>query len=181
MQGVKPGDITFQTIPGLTPTRIDDADVLEPPSDKDVKTFFASLTATPADSSSSAAPTSAAPSVSPGDVTVSVLNGSGVSGAASTAATALTTAGFKASSGGNADRTDTTTVQHHSGDDTAAALVAARVPGAAVTVDDSLPAGTVQLVIGGDYNGIGQAVTTQAPAATDANNERTAADSSCIN
>jgi LCP family protein required for cell wall assembly len=184
MQGVKPGDITFQTIPGLTPTRIDDADVLKPPSDKDVKTFFASLTATPAASSSSAAPTSAAPSMSPGDVTVSVLNGSGVSGAASTAATALTTAGFKASSGGNADRTDTTTVQHHSGDDTAAALVAARVPGAAVTVDDSLPAGTVQLVIGGDYNGIGQAVTTQAPAATDgsnANNERTAADSSCIN
>jgi LCP family protein required for cell wall assembly len=183
MQGVKPGDITFQTIPGLTPTRIDDADVLKPPSDKDVKTFFASLTATPTASSSSAAPTSAAPTVSPGSLTVSVLNGSGVSGAASTAATALTTAGFKASSG-NADRTDTTTVRHHSGDDAAAALVAAQVPGATVTVDESLPAGTVQLVIGTDYNGIGQAVTTQAPAATDgsnANNERTAADSTCIN
>jgi hypothetical protein len=58
------------------------------------------------------------------------------------------------------------------------------VPGATGTVDDSLLAGTVQLVIGTDYNGIGAAVTTHAPAATDggyANNERTATDSSCIN
>jgi LCP family protein required for cell wall assembly len=180
MQGVQPGDITFQTIPGLTPTRIDGADVLEPPSEKDVMTFFASLTA----SSSPAAPTSAAPEVQPGDVTVSVLNGSGVSGAAAAAATALTTAGFEASSGGNADRTATTTVSHHPGDDAAAALVAAQVPGAAVAVDDSLAAGTLHLVIGTDFNGIGQAVTAPAPDATGDgadDSERTAADSSCIN
>jgi LCP family protein required for cell wall assembly len=178
MQGVQPGAITFQTIPGLTPTRIDGADVLEPPADKDVKAFFASLTATPA---ADPAPTDAAPEVQPGEVTVSVLNGSGVSGAASTAATALTAAGFGASSDGNADHTDTTTVGHRAGDEAAAALVAAQVPGAAVAVDDSLPAGTVQLVIGTDYNGIGQPVTAQAPAATGETNERTAEDASCIN
>jgi hypothetical protein len=179
MQGVQPGDITFQTIPGLTPARIDGADVLEPPDDEDVTTFFASLTAASADGSSAGA----APEVQPGDVTVSVFNGSGVSGAASTAATTLTTDGFQASSGGNADPTDTTTVRHHTGDDAAAALVAARVPGAAVAVDDSVPAGTVQLVIGTDYNGIGQAVTTTAPAGDgdSTSNERTATDSSCIN
>jgi LCP family protein required for cell wall assembly len=177
MQGVEPGSITFQTVPGLTPTRIDGADVLEPPGEEEVRTFFASLTA----SSSSAEPTSAAPTVSPGAVTVSVLNGSGVSGAAATAADELSTAGFEAGSGGNADPTDTTTVRHASGDDAAAALVAAQVPGAAVAVDDSLPAGTVQLVIGTDYNGIGQAVTAEAPAATEESDERTAADSSCIN
>ena len=184
MQGVQPGDITFQTIPGLTPTRIDGADVLEPPGEEVVKGFFDSLTATSAASSSSAAPTSAAPQMSPGSVTVSVLNGSGVSAAAATAATALSTAGFEAASAGNADPTDTTTVRHASGDDAAAALVAAQVPGAAVAVDDSLPAGTVELVIGSDYNGIGQAVTTQAPADTDGGNpanERTAAESGCIN
>ena len=175
MQGVQPGSITFQTIPGLTPTRIDGADVLEPPDD--VTTFFASLAAASADGSSAGA----APEVQPGDVTVNVFNGSGVSGAASTAATTLTTDGFQASSGGNADPTDTTTVRHHSGDDAAAALVAARVPGAAVAVDDSVPAGTVQLVIGTDYNGIGQAVTTDVPATDGTSNERTATDSSCIN
>jgi LCP family protein required for cell wall assembly len=180
MQGVEPGAITFQTIPGLTPARIDGADVLEPPSDKDVKAFFASLAATPAAAPSSAAPTSEAPSVAPGDVTVSVLNGSGVSGAASKAATALAGAGFEASSGGNADPTDTTTVTHPTGDDAAAGLVAAQVPGAAITPDDSLPAGTVQLVIGTDYNGIGQPVTAQMSADTGDSNERTAADSSCI-
>jgi hypothetical protein len=180
MQGVEPGAITFQTIPGLTPTRIDGADVLEPPSDKDVKAFFGSLTPTPA-GPSSAAPTSTAPSVSPGDVTVSVLNGSGVSGAAATTADALSTAGFEADSGGNADPTDSTTVLHAPGDEAAAALVAAQVPGAAVSVDDSLSAGTVQLVIGTDYNGIGEAVTAPAPSETGGSNERTADDPSCIN
>jgi LCP family protein required for cell wall assembly len=177
MQSVQPGNITFQTIPGLEPARIDGADVLQPPDDDDVHAFFASLAAAPA------TPTETAPQVQPGDVTVTVLNGSGVSGAAASAATELTSAGFTASSGGNAELTDTTTVGHRTGDDAAAALVAAQVPGAAVTVDDSLPAGTVQLVLGGDYNGIGQDVTPEEPT-TDGgltSNERTATDTSCIN
>ena len=95
--------------------------------------------------------------------------------------TTLTTAGFEASSGGNADPTDTTTVRHHPGDEAAAALVAAQVPGAAVSVDDSVPAGTVQLVIGTDYNGIGQAVTapSRPPTAPATSGRRT--DTSCIN
>jgi LCP family protein required for cell wall assembly len=177
MQGVQPGNITFQTVPGLTPARIDGADVLEPPGDADVKAFFSSLTPEP----SSAAPTGNAPDVDPGEVTVSVFNGSGVSGAAATAATALTSAGFQADSGGNADATDTTTVRHAAGDDAAAALVAAQVPGAAVAVDDSLPTGTVELVIGSDYNGIGQAVTGEDPATDGGPDPRTAEDAGCIN
>jgi len=55
------------------------------------------------------------------------------------------------------------------------------VPGAAVTVDDSLPSGTVQLVLGGDYNGIGVAVTAAPVADAPAGDQRTATDSSCIN
>ena len=183
MQDVEPGNITFQTVPGLTEARIDGADVLEPPSDDVVEAFFGSLTAEPSPAPSTpAAPTTTAPTVRPQDVTVSVLNGSGVTGAAATAAATLTGAGFAASSGGNADSTATTTVRHATGDDAAAALVAAQVPGAAVAVDGTVPAGTVQLVIGGDYNGIGQAVTTQAPA-SDASSPapaRTATDTSCI-
>ncbi len=176
MQSVQPGSITFQTIPGLTPARIDGAEVLQPPDQEELHAFFASLAAAPAAASTE----SAASQVLPGDVPVSVLNGSGVSGAAAEAATALEGAGFPAGSGGNADRTGTTTVRHHTGDDAAAGLVAEQVPGAAVAVDDSVPEGTVQLVIGTDFNGIGQAVTPQAPAASAGNDERTAADSSCI-
>jgi hypothetical protein len=183
MQNVQPGNITFQTVPGLTPERIDGAEVLQLPGDEEVEAFFASLGAEPAE-----APTpSGSPAggdVEPADVTVSVLNGSGVSGAAAAAATTLADAGFAASSGGNATPTDTTAVRHAGGDEDAAALVAAEVPGAAVTVDESLPAGTVSLVLGTDYNGIGAAVDTPQPAPGSggpASDERTATDTSCIN
>jgi LCP family protein required for cell wall assembly len=181
MQNVQPGNITFQTVPGLTPARIDGADVLQPPDDEEMKAFFASLaSASAAAQSSSAAPTPAAPDVEPADVTVSVLNGSGLSGAASTAATTLSGAGFDASSGGNATSTGTTTVSHRTGDEAAAALVAAQVPGAAVTVDDSLPAGTVTLVLGADYNGIGAEVDPSSASGGPAADQRTATDTSCI-
>ena len=178
MQGVQPGSITFRTVPGLTPARIDGADVLEPPAEEEVEAFFASLAA---ETPEPEAPADAAPTVSPDSVTVSVYNGSGVSGAAAEAADALSAAGFEAGSGGNADATDTTTVRHAAGDEAAAALVAGQVPGAAVAVDESLPTGTVELVIGADYNGIGQAVTAPAPAPEDAEGGRTADDPSCIN
>jgi len=183
MQSVKPGDITFQTIPGLKSAREDAGDVLEPTDPAALKAFFATLSAT----SAAADTTAAAPSVAaadPGEVTVSVSNGSGVKGAAATAASALAAAGFHASSGGNAaTATDVTTISYATGDDAAAAAVAAQVPGAAVTVDDSLTAGTVQLVLGSDFNGIGQAVTApsaEPEAGTYAASERTAEDTSCI-
>lgn len=178
LPGLQPGSISFQTVPGLVPTTIDGADVLQPPAQEDTWAFFASL----ATRSVEAPPAGTDPGPAPGDVTVSVLNGSGVDGAAATAAEALTGAGFDAGSGGNADPTATTTVRHHSGDDAAAALVAAQVPGAAVTVDDSVPAGTVELVIGGDFNGIGAPVTQGTP--TDGGSTgggRAATDTGCIN
>lgn len=177
LQGIDPGSITFQTIPGLTPSRIDGADVLEPPAAEEVRSFFSGLDAEPADEP---APPEEETAVDPGSVTVQVLNGSGVSGAASTAADALTEAGF-GTEAGNAESTDRTTVSSRTGEEAAAALVAAQVPGAAVTVDDELPEGTVALVIGADFNGIGEAVTAPAPAADDAGPARTADDVSCIN
>ena len=67
MQDVRPGNITFQTVPGLTEARINGADVLQPPSEEEVTAFFASLAAgPPAAPSPSAAPTTAPPSVQPG-------------------------------------------------------------------------------------------------------------------
>ena len=181
MQGVQPGNIGFRTLPGLTGTTIDGADVLQPPSQEVLSDFFASLSDTPVDPP---APSPSEPAVSPSDVTVSVLNGSGVAGAAADTADALTAAGFDGRSDGNADPTARTTISHGAGDAAAAALLAAQVPGAAVTVDDSLPAGTVELVLGEDYEGLGQAVTPEVPAEPEGDSttgERTAADSTCIN
>ncbi|MDT0278210.1 LCP family protein [Blastococcus goldschmidtiae] len=180
MQGVDPGNITFRTIPGLTPARIDGAEVLQPPGAEEVRRFFFDLGTEPADEP--AAPEDGEDTaVSPGEVTVRVINGSGVSGAAATTATELADAGFEAAADGNAEPTATTTIRHRTGDDAAAALVAARVPGAAVTVDD-LPEATVALVLGADYNGIGQAVTAPAPSGDGAaETGRTADDVSCIN
>ena len=187
MQAVQPGNITFQTIPGLTDGRVEGwGSVLQPPSADVLQGFFASLSATPS-STPSATPTQpdAAPvaTIAPADVTVSVLNGSGVTGTAGTTAQALTAAGFAAASGGNATRTTVTTISAGTADAARAALVATQVPGASVTVDDSLPTGTVQLVLGTDFTGLGQAVT--APVVTtdpDAyvTTERTAEDTSCI-
>ena len=55
------------------------------------------------------------------------------------------------------------------------------MPGAAVTVDDELPEGTVALVIGSDFTAIGQAVAAPAPSGDEAPPARTADDASCIN
>ena len=180
MQSVRPGAISFQTIPGLKDATEDAGAVLEPVDPEALKEFFANLSADPA-------PAEEAPAVEaaePGDVTVTVYNGSGVSGAAATAADALSAAGFIAGNGGNAAAaTDLTTISHATGDEALAAAVAAQFPGAAVTVDDSLPEGTVQLVLGADSNGVGAAVSApvaEAPEGTYATSERTAEDTSCI-
>jgi LCP family protein required for cell wall assembly len=188
MQSVQPGNITFATIPGLTDARVPDwGDVLQPPGQSVLTNFFASLTQPKQAGTTTAAPSSSAAAaprtVAPGDVSVRVFNGSGVTGAAANAVTALKTAGFGASLGGNADRTaTTTTISYHSGDEAAAATLAAQVPGATQTASGSVPAGTLELVLGTDFQRIGQAVATQpAPSSSaDPSDQRTAADTSCI-
>jgi hypothetical protein len=114
-------------------------------------------------------------------VTVRVLNGSGVTGAAATAAGALKTAGFDAGSAGNAGRTATTTIDYAPNDQARAATLAAEVPGAARVVDPTLTTGTVQLVIGTNFNGIGKAVDPAPTTSAHPAQPRTAADTSCIN
>lgn len=190
MQNVKPDQITFQTIPGLVSQTIDGISSLKLPPAQILTDFFADLTADPEPAPAadpSAAPDQAPATVAPSAITVSVLNGSGVAGAAAGAATELGDLGFRASSGGNADPTATTTIAHRTGDDAVAATLAAQVPGATLVVDDTLGRGGLSLTLGTDFDGLGAAV--QAPAApTDepavpgayVNPERTAADTSCI-
>jgi LCP family protein required for cell wall assembly len=193
MQSVTPGSIDFQTVPyigddkdsaGRYILRLQDTDKLH--------TFFAQLSADP--QAPAAAPTTAAPqTAAPADVSVEVYNGSGTSGLAGKAATALTSAGFKVTGTANADSQGykTTEIRFAAGDDALAATLAAAIPGAVTKQVDNATTGTVQLVLGADFNGVGQAVTPPAPAAaaapastaatTQGEDQRTAADTSCIN
>ena len=182
MQSVTAGSIEFQTIPNVGTDRDEQNRSIIRLEDEDtLHRFFAELSAEP-EVPAEAAPT-APETVAPSAVTVDVLNGSGTSGLAAQAAGSLQTAGFAVGTTGNADSSgyDTTVVRHAAGDEGLAATLAAAIPGAAVEASDDATSGTVQLVLGSDFNGVGQAVDTAAPAAeVAAEDARTAADTGCI-
>jgi LCP family protein required for cell wall assembly len=183
MQSVTPGDIQFQTIPYIG----DDSDeagryILRLQDPEVLHDFFAELSAEPEPAPS---PTSQAPvTAAPGDITVEVYNGSGTSGLAGSASTALAGLGFGVGTTGNADSMDydVTEVRHAAGDEALATAVAGTVPGAVTKLADDVTPGVVQLVIGADFNGIGQAVdVAEATVPVEGADARTAADTTCIN
>jgi LCP family protein required for cell wall assembly len=186
MQSVSAGSIDFQTVPYVGDDH-DDAGryILRLEDTNALHTFFAQLSAEP-QAPDTAAPTTDAPkAVAPADVPVEVYNGSGTAGLAASAATELTAAGFPVSGTANADSMNytTTEIRHAAGDEALAATLAASIPGATVVAKDDVTSGTVQLVLGSDFNGVGQAVTAPPPAAaatTVGEDPRTAADTSCI-
>ncbi|GAB3200225.1 LCP family protein [Geodermatophilus arenarius] len=186
MQSVTAGDIEFRTIPVADPNAKNDegSSIVELADEDTLHAFFAGLSAEPE------APASEAPAppatVDPSEVSVAVYNGSGVSGIAAEATADLEAAGFPVVSTGNADSSDheQTTIRHAAGDEALAATLAAQVPGAVPEVADDATSGTVQLILGSDFTGIGQATTPPAdtgdPAAP-TEEPRTAADTGCIN
>ncbi|MGY2084924.1 LCP family protein [Blastococcus sp. SYSU DS0539] len=182
MQSVTAGSIEFQTVPnvgtdeeqGRSIVRLEDEDALE--------AWFADLSAEPEEE---APATSEAPqTVAPSAVPVDVYNGSGTSGLAAKAASALTAAGFPVGSTGNASSMDhdRTEIRYAAGDEALAATVVAAVPGAVTEQSDDADSGTVQLVLGSDFNGVGRAVTPPPPVEeVQGVDARTAADTTCIN
>jgi LCP family protein required for cell wall assembly len=183
MQSVDTGEIKFQTVPYVGDDH-DDAGryVLRLEDEETLHEFFAELSAEPAEEA--AAPTEAPEPVAPSEIPVAVYNGSGTSGLAASAAAGLGTAGYPVTGTGNADSMnyDRTEIRHAAGDEALAATLAASVPGAVPVVKAEVAAGTLELVLGSDFNGVGQAVDTPAPVAPVAGEDpRTAADTTCIN
>jgi LCP family protein required for cell wall assembly len=183
MQSVDLGNIGFQTVPYVG----DDADdagryILRLEDEDTLHSFFADLSAPPEDV---AAPAPEAPqTVAPSAVPVAVYNGSGTSGLAASAAAGLETGGFPVTATGNADSMDYehTEIRHAAGDEGLAATLAAAIPGAVVVLNEQVAAGSVELVLGSDFNGVGHAVDVVAPVAPVAGEDaRTAADTTCIN
>ncbi|HVQ94885.1 MAG TPA: LCP family protein, partial [Mycobacteriales bacterium] len=102
--------------------------------------------------------------VAPGDVSVKVLNGVGVTGLAARTAADLTSVGFAVSNTGNGPQgTKVTQVRYGPDRLDAARTLAAGIPGAVLQEDNSLGR-TLQLVVGTNYHGatavqVGQQVT----------------------
>jgi LCP family protein required for cell wall assembly len=92
------------------------------------------------------------PARDPSSVTVRVLNGSGVTGAAGVTKDALVALGFASGGAGNASQSDLATTEvHASGSDLEAGrLVAAYLGGIPVVSDSSVSAASVVVVVGRD-------------------------------
>ena len=184
MQSVTAGSIDFQTIPYVG----DDVDdqgryILRLEDEATLRKFFAELSAAPAPP---AEPTeTAAPeTVAPAEVSVAVYNGSGISGLAASAAAALQAQGYVVTSTGNADSHEytATEIRYAAGDQALANTLAAAIPGATTAEADEPVSGTLELVLGSNFNGVGAAVTTPEPTETvEGEDARTAADTTCIN
>ncbi|MGY1595111.1 LCP family protein [Geodermatophilus sp. SYSU D00708] len=188
MQSVDLGSVDFQTVPyvgddkdeqGRYILRLEDVDTLH--------RFFADLSAEPQEAEQPAEEEPAEETAAPADVAVTVYNGSGTAGLAAETAAGLQGAGFTVAGTGNADSTDytRTEIRYAEGDEARARALAEVVEGAKLTKADDATVGTVQLVLGSDFNGVGQAVTEQPAAAdepaTEGKDARTAADTTCIN
>ena len=92
--------------------------------------------------------------VAPSRVRVRVLNGAGIKGLAARAADDIRKVGFKIVDTGNADATnyEDTIVRHGPDREDSARTLAAAVPGAKLQLDQSMR-GSVELVVGRNYNG----------------------------
>ncbi|MBA3797508.1 MAG: LCP family protein [Geodermatophilaceae bacterium] len=178
MQAVTAGTVNFQTMPNRGVGTEDGLSIVVP-EDRDVLyDFFANLTAE--DDAVPPAPDL----VGPGEVSVAVFNGSGTGGLAAETQTELEAAGFVVTSTGNADSNDysQTEIRYAEGQESEAATLAAAIPGAVVRADPTVGGAEIQLVLGSDFNGVGQAVDAAPPAdPDDQETPRTAADTGCIN
>jgi LCP family protein required for cell wall assembly len=130
----------------------------------------------PAEEAPAAEPAPAPPAltVAPADITLDVLNGTGTTGLAATAADELRAQGFTVGQVGNETGTvNQSIVRHAPGLIDAARTVAAAVPGSVLQASDAI-GNTVQLVIGPGYERI-VPVQLGAPAAPEAAPATTAA------
>ncbi|MFJ7280094.1 LCP family protein [Kitasatospora sp. NPDC098663] len=171
-------NITFATVPVLDDPKDKDRLVLKQPDAGQLFSMVAgdrslTETASPADAATAApetapaAPTTAAPTVDPKDVRVTVRNGSGTRGQSGPTVDKLRAKGFaKAATASDAPVTATTTVSFPTGQDAAAASLAAALglPGDAVRPDPKAdPKGPLVLVLGKDVLAAPAAAPTEAP------------------
>lgn len=151
--------VEFVTVPNYPDPNNEDRVLWQEPQAKNLFYAVAHDTTIPKSSkSSSGSSPSSGPTTSPSNVQVAVQNGSGVTGEAAKAVTALTGAGFKATNDGNGPNFNYTNniVEYASSSDLSEADTVKNALGgtAQVQLDPSLSPGTVTLVIGSSYSGL---------------------------
>ncbi|MEP6853761.1 MAG: LCP family protein, partial [bacterium] len=174
IQDLSAGNISFSTIP-TSATTIDGKAVLAVDPDA-IKTFVAKAIGGTSTSAYARATT-----VSPSTVSVTVLNGTGTAGLATSGASALAKAGFRTSVG-DANTTRATQIRYPSGMEAEAKTLARYVPGA--TVSQSGDVSVVTLVLGSDAKKVVSTPNSKSPAApkpASPAGTRTAAQAGCIN
>ncbi len=184
LQSVTAGSIDFQTIPYVGDDQDDQGRyILRLEDEETLHQFFADLSAEP-EPPVEPTETAAPETVAPAQVSVNVYNGSGISGLAASTATELQGQGFVVASTGNADSHEysATEIRYAPGDQVLANTLAAAIPGATRAAGVEPTPGMVDLVLGSNFNGMGQSVTTPEPTeAVVGEDARTAADTTCIN
>jgi LCP family protein required for cell wall assembly len=168
LRALKPNQIRFTTIPvstidGVSPAG---ASIVELDLPK-LATFFTNLTAErdpngPAATTPS--PTSTVTPATPAETTLTVENGSGVTGAAGRTQTSLASYGFVVPSIGTVAITSTTTIRYNPADAAEAAELARSVTGATLVSSSSQTAGTLELTLGTAFAGVHAPTTASAPA-----------------
>ena len=168
MRSLRPSGIPSWTMPYRPVDNYGSfGDVLLPDKAADAQVIQEWLTYTPPGGSPSGTSTSTTASgPEPSTIQVRVLNGSGVSGQAAEAASGLRTRGFQVTGTGNSPATESeTVVRFHPGQQDMATTVAGAVKGPVTTsADPTVPSGSVVLVTGRSFGGIGAAPTASTPA-----------------
>ncbi len=150
MKGLEPGRVAFVTVPVAGQGRRNGQSVvlLDEPAGKELYRAISrdeSLTK----------PKAAVPkklTVPPAQITVTVLNGTGIARRAATAADELRRVGFRVGGTGNADREDyqQTVIRYRPGEEAAAATLAKSLPGSTTEAGTS-PDGTLTVIVGHQY------------------------------
>jgi LCP family protein required for cell wall assembly len=162
LKGLASGNVQFVTAPNIPyPEDINKLELQQPQADN---LFYALShdTKLPSDKTpgkTGGTGTTPVLDTTPSKVNVQVLNGAGTSNLASVAGSDLTSQGFNVVGTGNADNFSYTNpvIEYSSGKDKAAVnTLKAQLSG--VTVQKSptaLPAGTIELIVGSNFNGLG--------------------------
>ncbi|WP_245550771.1 LCP family protein [Nocardia paucivorans] len=163
LKGLDAGAVTFLTIPTAGTNSYGN----EIPRESDIKAIFRAIRddqplpgEKPPAAAANTAPATPTPApqytaVDPSTVSLLVSNGSGVTGAARTAAAELSNVGFSIYNTDNYSEGNSTEtkIRYSSGHEAEAATVASAIPGVTVEVDDTL-GGIVEVVLGENYQGI---------------------------
>jgi LCP family protein required for cell wall assembly len=156
MMGFTGGKMEFQTIPvgSLSLETPEDGDAVEVDPDE-VQAFVQGLIgqAPQADGGDDGGGDPGTEAVDNGDILVNVRNASGQAGLAASVSASLTDQGFGEGEVGNAEGRESTMVHYAAGEQVSGDQVAAAIGGnPEVAPDENLPAGTVTVLLGEDYD-----------------------------